>query len=181
MASFMLLLVAVALSGMMGLMIFVQVAAGVAVIGFITSWSFDRKESITYVVEDGQLYFKAKRSMDHIAIDHIQDASLVDRRAARDLLVQRLRSLEESGTPKVERARMRKSFTRWCTVDVGMSTFTFGIGRDMIDRRPDGKQDLVVIRLRDGSMLVLSPVYNQDMVETLNRLIHQTPKHRHRA
>ena len=66
---------------------------------------------------------------------------------------------------------MRERYVRFCTVDIGLKSMTFGIGRQLADQRPDAKNDLVLIRTSDGQAFLLSPVYNQDTVESLNRAI----------
>jgi hypothetical protein len=159
-----LILACIALSGMTGNLLITKGALVVALGGFIISIAFDRPTGVSYAIEGDELVMKNRKLAERIPLAAINDASLVDRRAARDLLFDRLKAVLPA-----ERSAMRRTFTRWCTVDIGMRSVTFGIGRDLIDKRPDSKQDLVILRLRDSRVLVLSPVYNQDMVESLTR------------
>jgi hypothetical protein len=46
------------------------------------------------------------------------------------------------------------------------------LGRRLIDRLPNSKEDLVLLRLKGQRQLLLSPVYNQDLVDTLSRWAH---------
>jgi hypothetical protein len=43
------------------------------------------------------------------------------------------------------------------------------MGRAVIDRLPNARHDLVLLRLRTGEDLLLSPQYNQDLVDALSR------------
>ena len=40
---------------------------------------------------------------------------------------------------------------------------------NVIDRLPNARHDLVLLRLRNGEELLLSPQYNQDLVDSLSR------------
>jgi hypothetical protein len=50
-----------------------------------------------------------------------------------------------------------------------LTSYTLGVGRNVIDRLPNAKHDLVLLRLRNGDDLLLSPQYNQDLVDSLSR------------
>jgi hypothetical protein len=54
-------------------------------------------------------------------------------------------------------------------VDIGLTSYTLGVGRNVIDRLPNARHDLVLLRLRNGEELLLSPQYNQDLVDSLSR------------
>jgi hypothetical protein len=61
-------------------------------------------------------------------------------------------------------------------VDIGLGAFSFGACRG-----PDGKYDLVLLRMQDGRTLLLSPVYNQDLISALNRGKGREERRQHRA
>jgi hypothetical protein len=94
----------------------------------------------------------------------VLDASLVDRQAARDYFFNKVMPKHAS------KGTAQRAFLRFCTVDIGLRTFTFGLGRGIIDRMPDARQDLVLLRLRNQEDLLLSPTFNHDMVESVLRL-----------
>lgn len=127
----------------------------------------DRRERVSYGIEGGQLLFRTRRTIERVSLDTVQDASLVDRRAARDLLLERKRAMEASGRLPAEREEFQRRSLRWCSVDIGLGAFSFGNG--LLDRRPDGKYDLVLLRFHDGRILLLSPVHNQDLITALNK------------
>ena len=169
-----------ALFGVTSQDVFPRVALGIGLAGLAVALWMDRKERIVYGVEDGQLLLKRKRVTERIDLSLVQDASLVDRRAARDLLMERIRSMEKQGSIQAEMEEFQRQFTKWCTVRIGLGTFAFGGG--LLDVRPDGKRDLVLLRLRNGRSIVLSPVYNHDLISALNKNRGQDQQRRqHRA
>jgi hypothetical protein len=159
--------------------VFPQVAVGIGLAGLVMGIWQDRRERIYYGVEDGQLLLRRKGTVERISLDAVQDASLVDRRAARDLLLERKRRMEEQGLISAEREEFQRQFTKWCSADIGLGSF--GFGHDLLDRRPDGKYDLVLLRLQDGRSLLLSPVYNQDLISALNKGKGHEQRRQHRA
>lgn len=162
-----LLLGGVALFMVTGSNIFPRLASGLGLVGLaIASW-MDRRDRISYGIEGGQLLLRGDRGTERIDLSAIQDASLVDRRAARDLLMERLRTMEEQGRIQAEREDFQRQFTRWCAVGIGLGVFAW-VG-SMLEKRPDGKYDLVLLRLRNGRSFLLSPIYNQDLISALNK------------
>ncbi len=158
--------------------VFPRVACGLGLAGLVVALWMDRRERIHYGIEGGQLLLRSERTTERIDLSAIQDASLVDRRAARDLLLERLRTMEEQGLILAEREAFQRQFTRWCTVRIGLGMLAFD--GSVLERRPDGKYDLVLLRLRDGRSLLLSPVYNQDLISALNKNRAQDQRDRQR-
>lgn len=103
----------------------------------------------------------------------IIDASLIDRAAARAYI----QGKAEEASP-AERRAMVSRFVAYCSVDIGLTSYTFGLGRGLIDRLPAGRSDLVLMRTREGGDLLLSPHYPQDMVDAVNRWIMRTSDER---
>ncbi len=178
-AAFILVLGGSALYAVTTLVVFPRVAIGIGLVGLAIALWMDRKDRIQYGVEGGQLFLRRKRVTERLDLSVVQDASLVDRRAARDLLLERLRAMEEQGMIPAEREEFQRQFTRWCTVGIGLGSLAFR--GDLLDARPDGKYDLVLLRLRNGRSLLLSPVYNQDFITALNKNRDQEQQQRHRA
>ncbi len=65
-----------------------------------------------------------------------------------------------------------RAFVRFCTVDIGLRSMTFGIGRQFVDSMPNAKNDLLLVRLSNGEDILLSPEYNQSLIERIGRLVH---------
>lgn len=179
--SFFMVVVSVAISGMMGDLLAFRMALVIGLLGSCFSLAFDHPKGMTYMIDGEVLVIRQKGATERIHLSEINDSTLLDRRAARNLIMEKLRSATANGASKAEVQEAKLAFTRWCTVDIGMKTYTFGIGRDLIDKRPDAKQDLILLRLADGRMMLLSPVYNQDMVVSLNRTSHLAEQDRRRA
>jgi hypothetical protein len=94
------------------------------------------------------------------------DASLIDRAAAREYL----REWSSNRTMKAwSKAEHVHHFTNFCTIDIGLRSITLGLGRNLIDSLPNAKRDLVLLRLKNGEAMVLSPVHSQDLVESIGR------------
>ncbi len=167
----MLLLVGITAAAMANEIIWLELAAALFVAGGLTAWIRDRKDGGTYVLDSGRLLFKGAKATHSLDLDQIADSTLLDRKAGRDLLIDRLRSM--GGTSRAQRRKAERAYLQWCTVDIGVHSWTFGIGRELIDRRPDGSIDLMLIRLKDGQALLLSPLHAQDLVDALNRALHQ--------
>ncbi len=166
-----LVLISAALTGMTGHLWIMWTALSISALGFIVSYKNDRAGKVSYGIENGQLVLKNTGVEERISFDRIRDASLLDRVAARDLLRQRVEGAKARGANPEALKEIRKRYVRFCTVDIGLNSITFGIGRQLVDQRPDAKNDLVLIRTTSGEAFLISPFYNQDTVESLNRAI----------
>ena len=146
-------------------------ALGLTVLGMGVALSRDRSDETLYLLDEEQLVLRRRPQEEEFPMEDVLDASLLDRVAARDYLTQRVRALHEAGGSNAEVKEARRAFIRFCTVDIGIRTLSFGIGRHMIDRMPRAKDDLVLVRARDGRERLLSPIYNQDLVDNIGRLL----------
>jgi hypothetical protein len=120
----------------------------------------------TYRINGEKLCLISRTERLDIPFSQIADASLIDRAGAREYI--RQRSLMHTKGWR-ELRRRANAFTRFCTVDIGLTSYTLGVGRTVIDRLPNARHDLVLLRLRNGDDLLLSPQYNQDLVDSLSR------------
>lgn len=140
---------------------------GLSIIGIVVALVRDMGNHCTYQLVNGNLVFTSDGHTMEVPITEVSDASLVDRAAARDYI--RTKLAREGIVDRGQvRERMRR-FVRYCSVDIGMTTLTLGFGRSLIDRLPNAKHDLVLLRLRNGEDLLLSPQYNQDLVDSINQ------------
>lgn len=149
------------------------------VVGLSVALWIDRRERTQYILESGYLLMKRGRTTERLDLSAVRDASLVDRRAARELLMDRIRSMEEQGLIAAEREEFQRRFVHWCTVPLGLGAFA--IAGDLLEGRSDGKHDLVLLRMSNGRSLLLSPVYNQDLIGALNKNKEQDEQRRRRA
>lgn len=137
------------------------------VIGMLVALMRDIGTRCIYHLSNGVLYLASKRHRAEIDLSEITDVSLIDRSGARAYIKDRLN--EQSGMSKQEKREAVREFTRFCTVDIGFTSYTMGIGRYFTDRLPNAKRDVLLVRLKDGSAKLLSPEFNQEMVSALTR------------
>jgi len=124
----------------------------VVLLGVIfAAWRDTRKKAV-YLVDDDRLVLVDKTGRREVFMTEIRDASLLDRMAARAYLRNR------SGPTNPDAERWGADFIRFCTVDIGLRSFTLGGARRLIDRLPSAKTDLLLVRLQNGGALLLSPV-----------------------
>ncbi len=135
-------------------------------VGLAVALVRDMERRCTYQLDTGLLTLSNGKESLTIPLERISDASLIDRTAARAYIRQRHYDKSRSW---FEWRRKAKEFVRFCSVDIGLTTLTFGMGRAVIDRLPNARHDLVLLRLRTGEDLLLSPQYNQDLVDALSR------------
>jgi hypothetical protein len=144
------------------------IAAGVlVVVGTVIALLRDLTAQSIYTVKQDVLTLSNRSGEVQYHMNDVVDASLIDRMAAREYI----RSHALQRDPNLSPKKFQKEFVRFCSVDIGLNSFTLGLGRSVIDRLPMSKQDLVLLRLRNGQAYLLSPKYNQDLVATLNRAI----------
>jgi hypothetical protein len=136
------------------------------VIGLGVALYRDMSGRSTYRIDGVELCLIRRSERLDIPLSQIADASLIDRAGAREYIHQRS-LIHTKGWRELR--RRGQAFTRFCTVDIGLTSYTLGVGRNVIDRLPNAKHDLVLLRLRNGDDLLLSPQYNQDLVDSLSR------------
>ncbi len=148
-----------------GRFLLLQGSAVLCVVGLVVAARRDRKMECHYTLEGerfGLIRGKEKRV---VAVENVSDASLIDRTAARAYIAEWSAA---KGADKPTAARNAEQFTRYCTVDIGLTTFTLGLGRGLIDRLPGARRDLVLVRLKGDEGLILSPAHPQDLVDALS-------------
>lgn len=143
----------------------------IAFLGLVFTFLQDRSVNAVYTMETDRLVLIKRKDRLVLKREDMLDASLIDRSAARDYLRQKLRQKMEAGMTEDQAKQRERDFVRFCTVDVGFRTLTFGLGRRIVDTMPNAKHDLILLRLSDGEDLVLSPIYNQDLMERLGKLL----------
>jgi hypothetical protein len=124
-----------------------------------------------YTLRGDTLLLKAGDRSVSYSIPEVIDVTLMDRIAART----HVRSLLDKVEDRATRDRMMEEILRYCAVDIGMVSYTMGIGTEIIDRLPASRSNLVLVRLRQGRVHLLSPRYDQDLAETIVRLLREGP------
>lgn len=121
----------------------------------------------TYTLDGERLTLQNRRRGEEISLGEILDVSLIDRAGAREYILSDLRSKGVSGFFKIR--HRAQCYVQYSSVDIGLRSYTLGIGRRMTDRMPDARMDLVLVRLRNGKVHFLTPVYNQELVSAITR------------
>ena len=141
------------------------------VIGVLIALSRDATPMSQIQVTDGKVVLVRGKDRLEIPAEQIVDASLIDRAGARNYVLTRS---TENGDRRSEKNKYVKEYLRFCTVDIGLRSFTMGLGRGMIDRMPKARHDMVLLRLNNGQDLLLAPEYNQDLVHSIVRLLRRS-------
>ncbi len=130
----------------------------------------DMRNRSLQIVGGEKLVLHDGRHKISVPMTDLVDASMIDRMAAREYIRSKATAKGENA-PKKKVRKLIKDLTRFCSVDLGLTTFTFGMGRSMIDRMPQSKNDLVLLRLRSGNDYFLSLSIHVELATTINRLI----------
>lgn len=142
----------------------------VTVVGALVALWRDRIPDIQYGMGSQGLILWRKGIERTIPVDQLLDASLIERPAARNYVRQVTQAADHSHR---DARRAQDQLLRYCTVDIGLRSLSFGIGRTMIDRMPRSKDDLVLLRLRGGEQLLLSPLHPHDLIEHVTNTAQQ--------
>lgn len=144
-----------------------EIALMVALAGFAIAWWRDRIPDITYGMDQEKMTLGRSGIRREVPLDEVMDVNLIDRSAARQYVQQTVRS---QSTDRSVVRKATRALLRYCTVDIGMASLSFGIGRSMIDRLPNGKDDLLLLRLRTGEQFLLSPQYPHDVLTAVGHI-----------
>lgn len=138
-----------------------------AIVGFAVAVVRDLGGRGVYTLEGEKLVLQNSSQRVEIPLAEVLDVSLIDRAGAREYILSGLRSKGVNGFFQLHREA--RSAVRFTSVDIGLTSYTMGIGRRMTDRMPDARLDLVLLRLRNGDIHFLSPIYNQELVSAITR------------
>ncbi len=128
----------------------------------------DRRRTGEYRVNAEGIILARGSHRKRIAAGDVLDSSLMERSTCREYVKRRLAQRGVAGLQ--DRLEAEKSFTRFCSVDIGLNSWTFGLGRRVIDRMSNVQNDLLLLRTKSGDEFLLSPDRNQEMMEQISRL-----------
>lgn len=147
---------------------------GGAGIGFLIMLLLDRADTISYLVDRDRITLVRGRREEAIGLALLKDANPLERSSAGAYVMRRMQEMREQGMPAARMKEVRRAFTRHCTVDLGSRMFTWGTVARWMEGTPPGR-DLVLLRIRDGREMLLSPIHHQDMVDAIAKLMAQPP------
>ncbi|MBK8226725.1 MAG: hypothetical protein IPK70_06065 [Flavobacteriales bacterium] len=143
-------------------------SAGILVVAALLAIVRDRQRPAQYRITDSSLELIRGKEREKLSAGEILDASMMERIACREYVRRKVQKrLKEQGTSPRE---SMAEFMRFCTIDVGLRSYTFGLGRLFVDRMESSRHDLILLRATNGSEYLLSPDRNQEMIEQLSRL-----------
>jgi hypothetical protein len=138
-------------------------------VGIVVAVIRDIGNGVVYTLEGGRLVLQSRRDREVVPLTEVMDVSLIDRAGAREYIISRLHKEGHRGL--LDQRRAARRFIRFASVDIGLTSYTLGLGRRMIDRMPDARKDLVLLRLRNDKTHILSPEYNQELISAIGRKV----------
>src|SRR5690606_25211799 len=90
----------------------------------------DMRPRSRYTVRGDRIVLENNTMRSEIPAEELSDASLIDRTAAREYIREHM--LAQGATSRAERRRAEKGSTRFCSIDIGLGSWTFGIMRRLI-------------------------------------------------
>ena len=144
---------------------------GIALVGAAVALVRDMGREAVYLLNDRSLTLRNAKGELVLPTADMIDASPIDRVGARSYLEQYYhQKLAAEGELVADRAK--KAFTEYCSVDIGLRSFSFGMGRRFIDRMPGARLDLVLLRTKEMDV-ILSPQQDRGLVDAINRLFRE--------
>ncbi len=142
--------------------------AGLLAVAVLVAIVRDRQRPAQYRITDTSLELSRGKLSERIQAGDILDASMMERVVCREYVRRKVQKRNrEQGMSTRESV---SEFMRFCTIDVGLRSYTFGLGRLFVDRMESSRHDLILLRAKNGSEYLLSPDRNQEMMEQLSRL-----------
>lgn len=151
-----------------------MIVAGVLVLLCIVAAVVARKrETIEYELGKDRLVLRRGLDEEQLLLHDVMDANLVDLVTAKGYVHER----QEAGHgPKDdEQDEARRLLTRYCGVPLsGIAAFRTGLSR--LSAR-NFSRTLVLLRIRDGGAIILSPRYSESMVSAIGRALDGSQHH----
>lgn len=146
---------------------FIVLATALATLGITAAIMVGRTEKIEYELMDRKLLLRRGGSKEELDLDEVLDANLIDFVSARDYLEEHLQAPDD-GLP-ADKAEAQRLMTRFCGVPLaGLAALGTGIYRTNIR---NFRQTLVLLRIRDGRAVILSPRYSETMVSAIGKAL----------
>lgn len=126
-----------------------------------------KKNLIEYVLGADALLLRRGAEEERLPLDKVIDANLIDLVTARDYVQQ-----HGSGEGELEQGRVDdplRSSTRYCGVPIGKGRWGALLDGLSTLSTHSFKQSLVLLRIRDGGVLLLSPRYSERMVAAIGK------------
>lgn len=167
------LCMAIALMAILVLFIFhhtvfsaLMVLAGATLaMALIAVFLLGRKEDIEYELGEDRLLLRRGAIREQLGLHEVQDANLIDLVSARDYVNERM----EAAPSVAEASEIQRTLTCFCGIPlVGLMAVGSGIRRTNIR---NFRRTLVLLRIRDGRTMILSPKHSESMVSAIEKAL----------
>ena len=143
------------------------VAGGLVVLCIIAAVVTSKREIIEYELNADTIMLRRGLNEDELLLNDVMDANLIDLMTAKDYVQQH--TDPASGTDGINNVEDRGMLTRYCGVPLGgIAAFKTGISRL---NAQNFRRTLVLLRIRDGGAVILSPKYSESMVSAVGRAL----------
>ncbi len=160
-------LLAIDITGSDALMI---VAGGLILLCVVAAVVASKREAIEYVLGTDSLLLRRGVDEQQLLLQDILDANLVDIVTAKHHVREHLDGLLGSTGSAGEQTR--RMLTRYCGVPLsGIAAFSAGLSRLSVQ---NFRRTLVLLRIRDGGTVILSPRYCESMVSAIGKALDVT-------
>lgn len=145
-----------------------QVMAVASLLLLLLGNNSDKAKSGYLYVQDMELVIKNQRSRRRIGLNRIKDVSIVDPSAAKNYIAGRI--IDSDNT--LSSTKRTFIYTQFNTVELGLQGGLFGRLLALVQGTIQSKtNDLVLLRMMDGTDLLLSPAHANDVVSYLYKML----------
>ena len=150
-----------------------QIMAVFALVAILVGSRADKVKNGYFYVDADELVLKNARSRRRLGMRQIKDVSIVDSGAAKRYIYGRI----EDSDNTLSSTKRKHIYMQFCTVEIalepGLVSRFLALMQSTIPAKND---DLVLLRMQDGTDLLLSPVHANDAVSYLNRMMESLRK-----
>ena len=146
-----------------------QLASVLVLIIILVGSRADKVKNGYFYVDGEELVLKNTRSRRRLGMRQIKDVSIVDSGAAKRYIEGRI----EDSDNTLSSTKRKYIYTQFCTVEIRLEPGLFPKFLALMQKTiPAKNDDLVLLRMQDGTDLLLSPVHANDAISYLNRMMH---------
>jgi len=146
----------------------VLASAGLVVLlGLIYSMIRDRRQGISYTLHEDRMLLRRGADVEELALEQLEDVNLLGTEDARHYLQQI--GAGTLGPQHITSSGTRRSITRFCTAKVGLNGFDRWFSGQLHPIPVRERDELVLLRAKDGRQRLLSPKHGNDLVAAINR------------
>ncbi len=152
---------------MTGSTVLLFLVGAMVVLGLIVFTMQANKDIIEYELGGDTLLLRRGAEEERLPLENVIDANLIDPVSAKDYVQQHGSTDVESGHGRT--GDLHRTSTRYCGVPIATGRLvTIVAGLSSLSTH-SFRQSLVLLRIRDGGVLLLSPKYGERMVRAIGK------------